>query len=118
MFLTVVYIKLGRDGRATEFDERVNIKHVFGPYAMLLDRNLEEVPLRITGEPLEDLHENELYLVEINGLGYGNKLVKEVKKQFREQMKQKQQSTEMTSVESPEVKKLQAERKKLKGRQS
>ncbi len=99
----VVHIKLGRDGKSNTFDQRsLNVRNVFGPFAILLNRYLEEVPLKSNGETLEPLIENETFIIEIHGLGYGNKIVRDMKKSYRGQAKknrEKDMIQEMMEIE-------------------
>lgn len=81
--LMVVYIRIGRKGRSISFPENINIKQTFGPFAILLDRYLKEVPIKPSGEAYE-LKENEYYIVEINGINFQHKRNKKIKKKKKE----------------------------------
>mmetsp|Transcript_10716 Transcript_10716/g.14694 ORF Transcript_10716/g.14694 Transcript_10716/m.14694 type:complete len:184 (-) Transcript_10716:92-643(-) len=77
----VIHVNLG--GRVNEFDPKtLNVKHVFGPYAVLLDKHMKPVPLKPSGEPLEPLRDNETFTVQLSGLGsQGSSVIAKAKKQ-------------------------------------
>src|SRR5687767_9168976 len=90
----VVYIKLGKDGKGTEFDENtINIKQTFGQYALLLNKKMEAVPLKPSGEPLEPLEPNGLYLVELpeqDNVAMFKKQWQQLQKKQQEQIKEQE----------------------------
>jgi hypothetical protein len=49
----VIYIKLG-EGKALKFEEKnLNVRELFGPYAVLLDKHKNEIPLKVRSAPMQ-----------------------------------------------------------------
>ena len=94
----VIHINLG--GRDNEFDQHtLKVKHVFGPYAVLLDKNLKPVPLKPSGEPLEHLKDNESFTVQLSGLGpQGRSVIEKSKKQYQQKLEKNMQASRDAQV--------------------
>jgi len=81
----VCRIKLGKEGKENQFDENVNIKQVFGEYCILLNKKMQPVVLKPTGEPLEPLETNGVYII----VGRSEEIIKQAKKQYLDLQKKK-----------------------------